>query len=783
MSVANVVVVARRSILTGHVQGVGLRPAAARLARRLGISGTVRNVPGGVEIHVEGEAPRIAEFQRLLPLSLPRQARLAPIRWESCVPCGVDDFQIVESDLDGPLRTEVPPDLATCRFCIQEAASESDRRTGYAFTNCTDCGPRYSIIDAMPFDRGRTSMRPFSPCANCDEEYADADDRRFHAQTNACPECGPALWLAQSPRADSLWEHAAEALCAGTILAVRGLGGYQLVVDATSAEAVRRLRRRKRRPSKPLAVMVKSMDDAEALASLTDRQREWLDGPERPILLVPAKRRNSLCAEIHPGIREVGLFLPTTVLHWLLLDHVRRPLVVTSGNVEGEPLSVTPAQAERELAEVADLWLHHDRDVVRPIDDSVLRQIADRPVTIRCARGQAPTSLEHVDEFVRRQVSPLLGTRRPDAFPPPILALGAHQKGAIALFNGVQAVLGPHLGDLDSLRSRERFVEHVNRMKDLYRCRPQLLVHDAHPDYFTTCWAQSLDCRTLSVQHHHAHVVSGMTENGWLDREVLGVAFDGTGYGTDGTIWGGEFLRTTVDDFERVGHLRPFRLPGGESAIRQPWRVAASLLVDAVGEPDARRVLEAIGVADVEATAVIGLIENERLSPITSSAGRLFDGTAAIVLGLTSADDEGRPAMLLESAADPSITAAYEFTTRDGKPFQVDWRRPLRQLLGDRDAGLPLEVMAAKFHNGLACAIADVCLRFELPIVLTGGVFQNRLLTERVVDALAGSGRPLGLHQRIPPNDGGLAAGQLAIGLARLARISSGRPGVSEGGR
>jgi hydrogenase maturation protein HypF len=575
----------------------------------------------------------------------------------------------------------------------------------------------------------------------------------------------------------------AKALRTGKIVALRGLGGYQLAVDATNAKAVQRLRLRKRRPSKPLAVMVRSLEQAESYASLTDQHRRLLSSSERPIVLVPVKDRIPLCGEVHPGLHEVGLFLPTTALHWLLLDQVQRPLVVTSGNVDGDPLSVTPKEAERQLKGIADLWLHHNRDIAHAIDDSVVRSIADRSVTIRCARGAAPLPLKSVNEFATRSVELRANTAGLDVSAPPVLAVGGHQKGAIALFNGAQAVLGPHIGDLDSLPARERFDEHVRQMWDLYRCEPRRIVHDLHPDYFTTCWAQSSGYPTLAVQHHHAHVVSGMVEMGWLDREVIGVAFDGTGYGIDGTVWGGEFLRATVEGFQRVGHLRPFHLPGGETAIRQPWRVAASLIVAAVGEVQTRQVLKSIGVDDTEAMAVLRLIKNKRLSPVTSSAGRLFDGVAAIALGVVSADNEGQPAMLLESAADPMVEASYEFSILGTKPFQLDWTPMIKQLLDDRQAGLPLEVMAAKFHNGLARAIVKVCSRFRLPIILSGGVFQNRLLTEHVVEELADSRQPLGLHQEIPPNDGGLAAGQLAVGLARFAGAHQRRPCAFEGVR
>ncbi len=772
MRVAAPNLVAGRLTVQGDVQGVGFRPSVVRLAVQLGLSGTVRNAASGVQIELEGEEADVTEFRRQLPVSLPTEARLDSTEWDFCDPTGVDGFQITESSTAGPLTTPVPPDRATCDACLQEAAAQFDRRMGYAFISCVDCGPRYSVIDTMPYDRSRTTMQQFALCPECEREYVSLRDRRCHAQTNACPSCGPSLWLNQcESHTCSLWESVAEVILSGKILAMRGLGGYQLVVDATNSVAVQRLRERKRRPTKPLAIMVQSLADAEAVAVLNEDDRAVLESAERPIVLVPRKEANRLCNEIHPGLAELGLFLPTTAMHWLLLDRVRRPLVVTSGNIDGDPLAVHPGQAEQELSGVADVWLHHNRDIARPVDDSVVRSLAGRPVSLRCARGIAPLSLAPVADLVtinptnERNPSSALTTEAMM-----VLAVGAHQKAAVALFNGAQAILGPHIGDLESLAMRQRFIEHVGQLQTIYNCRPHLIVHDLHPDYFTTRWAPSLGGRTLAVQHHHAHVVSGMVENEWLDREVLGVAFDGTGYGTNGTIWGGEFLRTTIDAFERVAHLRPFCLPGGESAIRQPWRVAASLLLEAVGEEETQRVLQGNGLDHAMIAGVLRLAGSGQLSPVTSSAGRLFDGVAALILGVNDAAYEGHPAMLLEAAADSSATTQYNFEFLDASPLQLDWRLAIRQLVIDRRNGHSAGIMAAKFHRGLASAIADVCHRFDLPVVLSGGVFQNRLLTEQVVSELQGSGLDIGLHRRIPPNDGGLAAGQLAIGMAHLTR-------------
>ena len=743
--------IARRITLSGRVQGLGVRPAIARLAEECRLAGTVSNRLEGVEIDIEGSPEHIEHFQQRLPSRLPAAAKVESIETTVTPTAGRNEFHIEERPFTGLVRTQIPQDLAACADCLADVASERNRRQDYPFTSCTNCGPRYSIVDAMPFERSRTQMASFAMCSACQAEYSDSTDRRFHAQTNACSNCGPQVWCVERygrlvARHGAAVKAAVDHILRGLIVAVRGIGGYQLVCDATSDQAVARLRERKRRPKKPLAVMVADLSVAERLADLDHASRDLLVGPANPIVLLPARSGNGLASAIHPELESVGVMLPTTPLHWLLVRDCGRPLVVTSGNREGDPLAVEVDEAADRLRNVADLWLHHDRPIARPVDDSVIRMIAGRPMTLRLARGLAPLSLD-LPEYA------------------PAVAVGAHQKSAIALSNGAQAILGAHVGDLGSVRASERFLAEAANSAALYGATRPLWIHDPHPDYFTTQWAQNQMGSHIAVQHHHAHVAATMLEHGWLDREVLGVAFDGTGYGTDGTIWGGEFLLATAAGFRRVGHLREFPLAGGETAIREPWRVAVALVEQAAGAKGLTGVF-ADRLHD-GAARLLPLLERSHLSPRTTSAGRLFDGVAALALGIERAEFEGFPAMRLEAVADRTVETAYTFAVEEHIPLRHDWRPMIVELLTDLNKGMDAGTIAMRFHRGLAAAVATICRRFApLPVALGGGVFQNRLLIELFLELMSGSNQLVEFPSRIPPNDGGLAAGQLAVGLA-----------------
>ena len=749
--------VAVKLTLSGRVQGIGLRPAVARWALELGLSGQISNTTQGVELVVEGSVESVRHFEEELDARLPTGTCIEKRDRETVALCELTGFDILESEVGGALATQVPPDIAVCQDCLAEISEPEDRRLGYPMTSCTNCGPRYSILKSMPYERAQTSMAEFALCAACQTEYQSPGDRRFHAQTNACPECGPRVWCHDATgrkianQSDAV-KAAAAALQQGQIVALRGLGGYQLLVDATSDHAVEKLRQRKRRYGKPLSVMVSSLLEADKLVYLDDSERADLSSPAAPIVLLASRSHSGLAESINAGLNTLGIMLPTTPLHWLLLQKCSCPLVVTSANQEGEPLAYQRESIRSQLKSVADLWLENDRPIERPIDDSVVRRMAGRRVTIRLARGLAPLSLGLECDMS-------------------LTALGGQQKTAFALCNGHQSILGPHIGDLDRLASCERFQKQLESVQQLYGVSQCALVCDAHPDYFTTQWASQQSVVPETVQHHHAHIVAGMLEQGWLDRQVLGVAFDGTGWGDDKTIWGGEFLLSTATNYSRVGHLRPIHLPGGESAIREPWRIAVSLVAQAAGKAAVSRLKFERDLVE----PLLKIVDSKRFSPLTTSAGRLFDGVAALILGVKHCEYEGQAAMLLEAICDRSDAGCYEIPLQVSKPVQLDWRPLVSQILTDRDAGVSPAMMAMRFHRGLARAIAGLCGQFApLPVVMGGGVFQNRYLIELLVEEMEQNGQPLGLPGTIPPNDGGLAAGQLAVAVSRLKQKGAG---------
>lgn len=735
--------------LKGCVQGAGVRPTVARLAMSLDLTGSVRNSLAGLDIEIAGAAEHVAIFQQRLPSSLPAESVVEQIDAVSMTPSPRAEFVIERDDAGGSLATQVPRDVVVCADCLAEIRNGDDRRHSYPLTTCASCGPRFSLIQNMPFNRAQTTMHSFTPCADCQAEYTSPEDRRYHAQSIACLQCGPQVWLADS-NGQRLETGSAAVLAAARwllddkIVALRGVGGYQLLCDAKSARAVERLRKRKARPAKPFAVLVASLDEARRHAILDDLERDALTDRSNPIVLLRAAA-SDIADAVHPGLNKLGLMLPSTPLHVMLCEEVGKPLVCTSANREGEPLEHEVQAAETNLAGIPDVWLHHDRPIARPVDDSVVQVIAGKCVTLRLGRGMAPLPLA-------------LPASKPQ------LAVGGHMKAAIAWHNGSQAVLGPHVGDLDTVATRERFVQHVADMSSLYRFEPEAVVHDLHPDYFTTRDSHERGGETHAVQHHFAHVAAGMLEHGLLGSEVLGVSWDGTGFGEDGTVWGGEFL--VVDGalgYTRVAHLRPFAWLGGEIAIRQPWRIAVSLLSESFA--DEQWIEQAASLWSGQPVATLLRLNRQRTgSTVSTSAGRLFDAVAAIILGADAVQYEGQAAMMLESAASLETEESYSLPLASR---QLDWRAMIRAIWKDRLSGVSPAVMSTRFHWALAGGIVAVAARFPaLPIVLAGGVFQNKLLTEMVVEMLDDRER-LKLPGRIPPNDGGLAAGQLVIAVMR----------------
>ncbi len=758
-------VVAREIAIRGLVQGVGMRPAIARLAQQMQLVGFVVNDGNGVTVNVEGTRVQLEEFELRLPSCFPAEACVSSIQSSPVTADQLTTFTIKSSDAaEDNLATAVPPDKAVCAACLHDVQQSGSRRFAYPFTTCTDCGPRYSVTGSMPFDRATTAMDEFPLCASCEAEFRSVEDRRFHAQTIACSVCGPHLQFIEGDSTEVVSDSeaiqkAAAEIRAGRIVAVKGVGGYQLVCDATSSRAVDRLRSKKRRPSKPLAVMVSSLQQAEHLAELSDTERAALASPSNPIVQVTANAAGTLAEAIHPGINCVGLMLPTTPLHWQLMHLVGVPCVVTSGNVNGEPLVYRNEKAPGNLSSIADAWLHHNRSIIRPIDDSVVRCSAERRMTIRAGRGLAPMTLQLQPETS-------------------ILAVGGNHKVALATSNGRQAVLGPHIGDLDSVAARQRFKDSVQQFTKLYQTQPVAIAHDSHPDFYTTRWARDQGIPTVAVQHHHAHVAAGMVEHGWLDREVLGVAFDGTGFGPDNTIWGGEFLQSTSTKFQRVAYLRPFELLGGEQAIHQPWRIALALIADACGSEEASALLSWIRHEATFETLAQQLARPGRKSPSTlkssifprtSSIGRLFDGIASLLLKIPATTYEGEAAMRLEAVCDPAALGDYPIAIDERQPMVCDWRPLVRAIVGDVRKGVATSTIATRFTRSIANCVAAVCRRFDqYPVVLTGGCFQNQLLTQFTATALHQHPQPVGLPGTIPVNDGGLAAGQLAVAAVRL---------------
>lgn len=745
-------VAARRLIVSGHVQGVGFRPFVYRLAHELHLSGTVQNLRGEVEIVVGGRRCDLDRFCREVTERAPPLAR-AHVAASSPAPGPVaGDFRILDSAPGGRARIFVPPDCFVCPACVAELSDPADRRHRYPFINCTQCGPRYTVIEAMPYDRARTTLARFALCPQCLREYREPLDRRFHAEPVACPACGPQVWLAEgAARLDreSALARAVELLREGLVVAVKGIGGYHLMCAATSDSSVMRLRARKHRPDKPLAVMfpltgADGLDLVRLHAWLDPAEAQLLGSPARPIVLVRRRPDSTLAPAIAPGLNEIGVLLPYSPLHHLLLQDLGEPVVATSGNISGEPVLTDPALAVQGLGGVADAFLHHDRPIARPADDPVMRVSHGRARALRLGRGLAPLEL------------PLkMGPERP------VLAVGGHLKTTVALAWDDRIVISPHIADMGTVRSEQVLSQVVADLQKLYGVEAAEVVCDAHPQYATTRWAQRCGLPVTRVLHHHAHASALAAEHD-PDATLLVFAWDGAGLGADRTLWGGESFHGRPGAWQRVASLRPFRLPGGDRAARSPWRCAAALCWE-LG-------LDLPGAID---PLVRQAWSRDINCARSSSAGRLFDGAAALVLGLREAAHEGQAPMRLEvaaweSAAEAQRRALPQYREPSGL-LRLDWAPLLCEML---DATVPPADRALRFHAALAETVVAVAVdqrrtKEVRRVGLTGGVFQNTLLTRLAHERLSEEGFEVCLTAQVPCNDGGLSFGQVIEAIAR----------------
>ncbi|MBW7470824.1 carbamoyltransferase HypF [Marinobacter sp. F4218] len=746
----------------GLVQGVGYRPFVYRLATGLGLTGWVGNTPDGVTIEAEGQPEVLQSLVESLRVQAPANARVEEVHAEVVARSPVfQAFQIRQSQEEGTASTRLPADLAPCRQCSEELHDPINRRYRYPFINCTDCGPRYSLIEGLPYDRARTAMRHFQMCPRCLAEYHDPASRRFHAEPNACPDCGPRTVLCRADgtvlaKDEAALSEAISRLAAGDIIALKGQGGFQLLVDARNTRAVHTLRERKQRPRKPLAVMFDSLASVRQRCAVSMPESQLLTGPERPIVLLQALH-HGLAANLAPGRAELGVMLPCTPLHELLLDDLGFPVVATSGNLSGEPIAVDNQEALARLGGIADGFLMHDRPIVRPLDDSVARVVAGRAQLLRRARGFSPN------------------LSLPLTLPPGWGATGGHLKTTVALSTGHgAAVLSQHLGDMDNALGREGFARTVDDLQRLFASVPWRWAHDGHPDYYTTHFARARCDAPCAVQHHVAHIAAVMAEYG-ITEPVLGVAWDGSGLGNDHTLWGGEFLRLDSQGYERVAHLRPFRLPGGEAAMKEPRRSALGLLHALMAEQaDEWETLAPVNsFTKAEKKLLMQALKAGLNAPETSSVGRLFDAVAALSGVCLRASYEGQAAAELEAVLGRTdTTSPYRFELPEpeaARPWQVDWAPAVFALLDDMERGEPVSGISAAFHQGLVNAIVAVAKQTKLSrVVLAGGCFQNACLLESTITALEGAGFQVFWPCRLPPNDGGLAVGQLAWATGAL---------------
>ena len=753
--------IARKLAIRGIVQGVGFRPFIYQLAGSYELAGEVANTASGVVIHIEGPAGQVEGFSAAILKRPPPLAHITDITSEPADFSGRDTFAITVSRKQSGRSALISPDVSICEDCLKELFDPTDRRYRYPFINCTNCGPRYTIIGDIPYDRPKTSMRHFTMCPDCQAEYDDPLNRRFHAQPNACPVCGPRCTLFDAGGrvvdVDDPLKESARLLKSGHILAIKGLGGFHLAVDAENSAAVKQLRKRKHREEKPLALMSLDRESVEKFAHVDAASGTLLDSIQKPIVLLDKKRSNTISSSVSPKNRYFGVMLPYTPLHYLLLNEGFTALVMTSGNMSEEPICIDNDDAFERLGNIADYFLVHNRGIYLRGDDSIVRKSAGETRFIRRSRGYVP-----VPVFVKRKL-------------PRILACGAGLKNTVCLTKEDRAFLSQHIGDLENRETLAFFeltIEHLKRILDI---EPEIVAHDLHPDYLSTRYALAQDSRQLvGVQHHHAHIVSAMAENR-MDGPVIGLSFDGTGLGSDGKVWGGEVLISELHDFKRAGYIDYVPMPGGNAAIKQPWRMAISYLYHVFSDRVGGLALPVLQTVESDRVAmVLQMIKKSVNSPETSSLGRLFDGIAAIIGIRDTVRFEGQAAMELEMAADPAEKGHYDRQwNRSGDCAIIDPGPIVRGVVSDCINGVPVPVISGRFHNTLIRLFAGLCHEIRTDtgldrVVMSGGVFQNTTLLTGLSAALAKMGFKVYSQKLVPANDGGISLGQAVAAAAKV---------------
>ena len=751
-------VTAKKLQVNGIVQGVGFRPFVFQLAEKHALKGEVANTSSGVFIHVEGSAAQVAAFEKDLATKTPPLAYVVEITRRPASVENYTDFTIVKSKGEAEISTLISPDISVCDDCRAELFDPADRRFRYPFINCTNCGPRYTIIDDIPYDRPKTSMRHFKMCTACQAEYDDPTNRRFHAQPNACADCGPRVALYDNLKKriggpDPIRE-AVELLQKGAILAIKGLGGYHLAADAANCEAVTRLRARKMREEKPLAVMSFDLGAVRRYAEVSQDEAHLLSSIQRPIVLLKKKQSGLICEAVAPRNRYFGVMLAYTPLHYLLLEHGFTALVMTSGNLSEEPIAVDNDEAFSRLGAIADYFLVHNRDIYLRSDDSIVRHTAGSKRFIRRSRGFVPIPI-----FLPKKM-------------PPILACGAELKNTVCLTKQDKAFISQHIGDLENIATYDFLKLTVAHLKRILDIQPEIIAFDRHPDYLSTRYAlEQTAASKIQVQHHHAHIVSCMAEHK-LEGAVIGLAFDGTGYGTDGAVWGGEILIAQEHDFRRAAHLAYVAMPGSAAAIKEPWRMAVSYLQDACGPDIGGLNLPALAGIDREKLKMIGeMIAKGINSPPTSSLGRLFDGVAAICGIRSRVNFEGQAAMELEMLSAETADGHYEYEWERSDTIRIPPAPIICGVVADIQNRVPRAEIGAKFHQTLVRLFTELCdvLRKDTGlnrVTLSGGCFQNALLLTGLIRSLEASGFAVFSHEHVPANDGGISLGQAVVAAA-----------------